>query len=80
MPQKHKNKVQNREKKPSDFMIAHRITLDFAFYDPIRADKVFTVDSEKIIRAELQVAFPDGGEPCHAINHEYGEVLNHFGA
>jgi hypothetical protein len=67
-----------RRQRQADYMLAHRITLDFAFYDPIRADKVFTVESEEIIKAELKEAF-EGAEPQHAVDHEYGEVLNHFG-
>ena len=70
--------LEKRRKRRVEYLIAHRITLDFAFYDPIRADKVFTVESEAIIKAELKAAF-DGAEPQHAVNHEYGEVLNHFG-
>jgi hypothetical protein len=67
-----------RRKREAEYLIAHRITLDFAFYDPIRADKVYTVESEKIIRTELKEAF-SGAVPEHAVNHEFGEVLNHFG-
>lgn len=67
-----------RRKKRDNFRLAHRITLDYAFYDPLRADKVYTVESEKIIKTELKEAF-EGAEPMHAVNHEYGEILNHFG-
>jgi hypothetical protein len=69
---------ERRRKRRVEILIAHRITLDYAFYDPIRADKVYTVDSEVIINAELKAAF-NGAVPQHAVNHEYGEVLNHFG-
>jgi hypothetical protein len=75
MPQKHKSQRQNRA---GALQRAHNILLDFSLHDYQRAETVHTLHTESIVIQALR----DNGlsqEQPYALNHEYGEVLNHFG-
>ena len=76
-PQKHKKQLEDKEKQRLTKETARRIALDFSLHTD-RADTVFTIESTAIVRAKLEETL--GYTPQFAVEHEYGEVLNHFGA
>jgi len=67
-------------RKQEEWQRAHNITLDFSFRDLLErpSERVFTPESKKIIVDLLKIEF-NGAVPTHAVDHEFGEVLNHFG-
>jgi hypothetical protein len=54
--------------------IANNIVLSFSWHDLENGEKVYAAEFEPIIKAKLQEKFEF--IPQHALNHEFGEVLN----
>jgi len=57
--------------------IANYITLTYSLHDPFNGDIVWHPETESVILDKLRAKFDC--VPMHAVNHEYGDVLNRFG-
>ena len=78
-----------REQQKSEYERAHRIVLDFSWQDQITGEKVFTDETcgedshgnkytfKLFLEKKLVATF--GFTPQHALEYEFGEVLNRFG-
>lgn len=72
--------LEAREKRKESYRKkANNITLDYSFCDRLKVigEIVFTEETLPLVTEKLKEEF-DGAVPQHAVNHEYGEVLNHF--
>lgn len=77
-----KIKSQEARKKRFSRYHANNIFLKHSFNDRLHAEIVHTTESEVIVRDLLKKEFPDTSDAVfqsNVLNHEYGEVLNHFG-
>ena len=59
-------------------ILANKIVLDFTLFCKDNHDKVWHLETEEAVKDKLKEAFGEG-IPHHALNHDYGEVLNRFG-
>ena len=67
--------TEKQKKNPRD--IANWIVLSFSLHDPYNGDIVWHPETEAAILDKLRAKFDC--VPMHAVNHEYGDVLNRFG-
>ena len=71
---------ETRRQRQAEWKRANDITLDYSFCDRLKVigEIVFAQSTLQIVTEKLKEEF-GGAVPEHAIDHAYGEVLNHFG-
>jgi hypothetical protein len=74
-----KRRDKHRQKQ-TEWKRANNITLNYSFCDRLKVigEIVFTKETLPLVTEKLKEEF-GGAVPEHALNHEFGEVLNHFG-
>jgi hypothetical protein len=78
-PQTITQAVNPQDQKPSKGDIKRDIALHHCYLDRVTNEKVFTVDTEPVIKAQIVAELGQSYLDANPLKYEFGESLNRFG-